>query len=1121
MSHTEANWGTALGPPPGPGDTVAGYTIDSLIGSGGMASVYRARTADQQLVALKIVNPARVLPEDVRRFTREYRALASMDHENIVKVHEAGVDEGYPWLAMELVDGIDLETQIIQWQQHDVPDRYAHIESILRGLCKGLAYVHDQGLIHRDLKPSNVLLTKDGRPKISDFGVVKADSTASTQLTLAGRLVGTVAFMAPELITTDEDVDRRADLYGLGAVLYVMCTFRRPIEAESVAGYLARHLTEIPKPITEIEPQAPLIFERIAQRLLQKDRTFRYPNAHSVLQALDRADSNDMPPLRGRDEPMHAFARRLQALRDGAGGVLAIRGPRGAGKSHLLDVMLDQVRSQGLALGRADHRSTTVMADLGRSLADEPTPSAEELQALLTRNPETPTVLAVDDLDRAPAVDVRELTRLVRALVGVEARPVLVVFTATELEGEPKALQSGSATGLPSANLDLGPLDNKSSIALVRDRGVSGPAAPALGRRLCAMYDGLPGPMTEQLEALQAEGWLIRDGDQWKATRPLDHLRKADLPVPRKVAQRIEAQVAELTSVEREIVQLLALLDRPGSAALVERCFPNDRTIARSVDDLVGTGVLSRTMEEQQELVALADPCAPRVVRRLISPEVKPGLHLRLAQALQARRRRSNALEVAHHLRAAGQVGEAWPRYIEAARRSAREGLYSEVIEICRHAEEIEAEAVLQGDPTETLRNRRWLYLLKGEALASRRAWAESLAPLSEAVAVAREDGDEDSISRCLGSLGRAYHRLGRYAEAEPRLREALAHLGQGAPDRASTLRTLADVQLQQGRMPEAEQLWTEARDLAIEVGNPDAEARALRGLGHLRALEGQLEEASRLLNRADDLLQDDGDYRVRAGVLARAAAIAAASGHYDRSLYRAELLVELSKRHGMADRMPIAYAQLAEVHQVLGAQAEALAAVHQCMVFAGASNTPCADARLRAARVLLDLGQPADAWQALPTVEDLSASPIDTPALQLTLLRARISAADDAARTRATCEQAIEQTPPLDQIMRATLLLDAIKALWTARQADLADELAVRALDVLGRIVPCDGLQLETWLLRQQIEAGRTDAAPPVQSTDRVRQLARGLLPKLPPQAAEHFRGRPGIVTVVSPDGY
>ncbi len=227
---SQPQWSGGLGPHPAPGDRVGPYQLQELVGTGGLATVFRALRLDSRgsvvsgdvpgaEAAVKVLNPARVLPEEVKRFTREYRALARMNHENIVRVFEAGVHQGYPWISMEYVAGTDLDTEIDRWKTEDPRDRWERVLKILRGLCRGLGYVHDLGLIHRDLKPSNVLLTRAGEAKISDFGVVKSgDSTQTTQLTMAGRLVGTVAFMAPELIT-DEGVDRRADLYALGAVL--------------------------------------------------------------------------------------------------------------------------------------------------------------------------------------------------------------------------------------------------------------------------------------------------------------------------------------------------------------------------------------------------------------------------------------------------------------------------------------------------------------------------------------------------------------------------------------------------------------------------------------------------------------------------------------------------------------------------------------------------------------------------------------------------------------------------------------------------------------------------------------------------------------------------------------
>ncbi len=292
---------TGLGSHPGPGDTVGSYRLVSLVGTGGMASVYRAEDEAGQPVAIKILNPARVHPDDVKRFTREYQALSKITHKNVVSVFGAGVSERYPWIAMEFVDGVDLSDVISAWKRSTPSDHFARVHRLLTGLCEALQYVHDLGMIHRDLKPTNILVTADGEAKLSDFGVVKGDSshaTHQTQLTMAGRLVGTVAFMAPELITSD-GVDRRADLYALGACLYMMLTFQRPIEATSVAGYLARHLTEVPRPASEHNPSVPQRLEQICQRLLLKDKSYRYPTAQAVLHALER-HWRDLPRRRQR-----------------------------------------------------------------------------------------------------------------------------------------------------------------------------------------------------------------------------------------------------------------------------------------------------------------------------------------------------------------------------------------------------------------------------------------------------------------------------------------------------------------------------------------------------------------------------------------------------------------------------------------------------------------------------------------------------------------------------------------------------------------------------------------------------------------------------------------------------
>jgi serine/threonine protein kinase len=199
--------------PPLPGDVLGQWALRASLGVGGMAVVYRADGPRGQ-AAVKVLHQGRVSADEVKRFQREFITLDRLDHPNVVRVYEAGQWNGFPWIAMELVEGTDLGTLLERWEQDPPVDRFARVETLFSQICDALAYVHEHGVIHRDLKPGNVLVGEDGRARLSDFGVVKDPEAFPTSLTMAGRLVGTVAFMAPEQIT-GESPDARADLYSL------------------------------------------------------------------------------------------------------------------------------------------------------------------------------------------------------------------------------------------------------------------------------------------------------------------------------------------------------------------------------------------------------------------------------------------------------------------------------------------------------------------------------------------------------------------------------------------------------------------------------------------------------------------------------------------------------------------------------------------------------------------------------------------------------------------------------------------------------------------------------------------------------------------------------------------
>ena len=1069
-----------LGPHPGPGDTVGSYRLTEPIGVGGMASVYRALDGDNQPIAIKILNPARVHPDDIKRFTREYRALSRIDHENVVQVFGAGVEQGYPWIAMEFVDGVDLGHVIAAWKKDPPSDQFDRAKKILVGLCHALHYVHDLGMVHRDIKPTNVLITKDGEAKLSDFGVVKGDgagSTHQTQLTMAGRLVGTVAFMAPELITTD-GVDRRADLYALGACLYMMLTFQRPIEAQSVAGYLARHLTEVPRPASDYNPDIPSRLEHICQRLLLKDKTYRYPTARAVLQALDRSDEAELPPLRGRDPQLSAWNRQIQQLMHGAGGSLAIKGPRGAGKTHLLNAFLDHVTGK--------------------------VPVATKLQELPEKLDEEPRILAVDDLDRVDHLVLEAIARHLRQSVVIEGAPLLLVYTATDLDGHIGPLVMGQSTGIPSDVIEIGAVDTRSVIAMVRDRNVTGPAAPILGRRLHAEYAGRPGPIVEQLSALVVGGWFDVVGDTLKPNRPLDNYRREELPVPPAARGEIEAQLDSLDGVGAEITQFLAILERAASSALLEKCASSHQNVPRLLDTLVKHEVLVRTTDEERELLQLSHPCAARVIRSRVSDEVLKARHRAVADALSARRRRASALEIATHRQAGGQIAAAYPLYVQAARRAARSGAFSEVLDITARAEKLRDQVGDAIGAQDSARLARWTSMLRGEAMLARGMWAAAIKPLGHAVSTAAEEGDQGAIARCGALLGRARYRLGQYVEAEALLVEALARFDKAAPNRATATRVLADIQLRKGDAGVSESMWFDALDLAIDAGSRDGEARARRGLAHLRAVQGRLQESGELLDQAEELLNPDGDSRVRAGVLARSVELDTCAGRFGSALRKSELLVDLVRRREMSERLAEAYALLSETLLAIGDYGECHDAAHQSLIFARAHGARTWASRLRSARVLCFLEKWDEVEDALPSPEDLPTNIVDDPAGQLAAIRARLYAQSNSTRARDMAIWTMVRAPPLLSIRAARIAIDASLAFSAIGQVDPARSAVKRGLKALQG-PGGDGLRLEL-LIAMQI--ARSD--PRVLNA--AGQVADRVSAHLNPQAQLLFRARPVI---------
>jgi serine/threonine protein kinase len=260
----------------GPVRTIGKYVIERVLGRGGMGTVYLARDPGlDRHVAVKTLTLGPADAAEPRlRFLREAQAAGGLRHPNIVTVYDVGEDAGQPYIAMEYVEGVDLEHFI----QRREPYSIEWTLDVLRQVCEGLAYAHRNGIVHRDVKPANIRVTPAGEVKIMDFGLARLPSSTMTK---SGRLLGTVHYMAPEQVE-GAHVDHRADIFSVGAIAYEMFAHRKPFHGDSLTDVMFQimHGAPDPKalPATAYSPG----LERIILKALARDRNGRYQSLEAM-----------------------------------------------------------------------------------------------------------------------------------------------------------------------------------------------------------------------------------------------------------------------------------------------------------------------------------------------------------------------------------------------------------------------------------------------------------------------------------------------------------------------------------------------------------------------------------------------------------------------------------------------------------------------------------------------------------------------------------------------------------------------------------------------------------------------------------------------------------------------
>ncbi|MEX2299508.1 MAG: TonB family protein [Bryobacterales bacterium] len=293
------------------GDTMGGYEIVGVLGSGGMGEVYRVRNVISDRVdAMKVLLANLQREQDFgTRFLREIKVQARLVHPNIAQLYTAFEHDGNLIMIMELIDGLSL-LELLQRGRIPLSEAIDYTRQALAAL----GYAHEQGVIHRDIKPGNIMVTRSGTVKLMDFGIAKAATDHS--LTVTGNLIGSLYYMSPEQVKAIS-IDSRSDLYSVGIVLYQMATGKKPFDGDSEYRIMRAQVEDPPTPPTAIEPSVPDELSNVILRALAKDPAERFQTGEEFREALGRVTvllkedaagatrmlGRDASPFRPREAP--------------------------------------------------------------------------------------------------------------------------------------------------------------------------------------------------------------------------------------------------------------------------------------------------------------------------------------------------------------------------------------------------------------------------------------------------------------------------------------------------------------------------------------------------------------------------------------------------------------------------------------------------------------------------------------------------------------------------------------------------------------------------------------------------------------------------------------------------
>lgn len=289
------------------GHRLGSYEVRELLGSGGMANVYKGydRALDRN-VAIKVISTAGQSADFVARFQREARVVARLRHPHIVQIYHFGEERGIVYMVQELLPGPTLQRRLREAGRRRIAAE--RVQSTITQLAEALDFAHSQGVIHRDVKPSNALYNAQGQLVLTDFGIARSDADIGQTSTGPGVVMGTPGYLAPEQAISSTALTPACDVYALGVVLFELLTGRLPFEADTPMGVILKHLYDEPPIPSSLRPDLPKALDEVVLRALDKEPTKRYPSAGALATGLRAAwgsngratTTEPLPPARPR-----------------------------------------------------------------------------------------------------------------------------------------------------------------------------------------------------------------------------------------------------------------------------------------------------------------------------------------------------------------------------------------------------------------------------------------------------------------------------------------------------------------------------------------------------------------------------------------------------------------------------------------------------------------------------------------------------------------------------------------------------------------------------------------------------------------------------------------------------